>query len=128
MGYTHYWDNPGFSDVEWEALLNEADDILGQCPDLCWEYDQPDRLPEIGPDVIRFNGKGGSGHETFYLEKTPAREFAFCKTALKPYDSAVIAILAAAKAANQRFDWSSDGGDVAIADGETIRQQFLNAS
>lgn len=59
-------------------------------------------------DLIRFNGIGEDGHETFYLPKIYTRKmpsllshtdllFQFCKTANKPYDLAVCCCLIIAK-------------------------------
>jgi len=42
--------------------------------------------------MIRFNGKDDEGHETFMLTPDPS-DFNFCKTAQKPYDLVVVAIL-----------------------------------
>ena len=49
-------------------------------------------LPEFLKDRISFNGVGEDAHETFVL--TPKETgFTFCKTARKPYDTLVVAIL-----------------------------------
>jgi hypothetical protein len=63
----------------------------------------------VSDDIIRFNGVGDDGHETFCLTKE-ASGFEFCKTAGKPYDILACAILAAAKQhAGDGLNVSSDG-------------------
>lgn len=59
---------------------------------LAFEYDEPEREPVFSENLIRFNGVGDEGHETFVVTPS-ARDFEFCKTARKPYDTAVVAIL-----------------------------------
>lgn len=60
--------------------------------EVAYEYDEPDREPVFSETEIRFNGVGDNGHETFYLSPE-MRDFEFCKTACKPYDTAVVAVL-----------------------------------
>jgi hypothetical protein len=73
---------------------------------VCKEYRKPNQPPVIDSAVVRFNGKGENGHETFYLPKTAHR--ACCTTGGiaqmdngdswgKPYDVAVCAVLISAK-------------------------------
>jgi len=84
---------------------------------VCFEYDQPNDPPEITEEVVRFNGKGLDGHETFYFpreesladyereeyenrdptDKLKGKTFSSCKTARKPYDVVVTAALIIAK-------------------------------
>ena len=99
MGYTHYWSNDrSFTAAEWREVQKVARKVIktakAQGIALQFESDNS-RPPFVGHDVIRFNGPGDDGHETFYLTRT-ADEFSFCKTARKPYDAAVVAILQAA--------------------------------
>jgi hypothetical protein len=51
------------------------------------------RKPEVSKDLIRFNGLGEDGHETFLVLRDEGG-FAFCKTVRKPYDALVVATLA----------------------------------
>lgn len=71
--------------------------------------------PEITDEHIRFNGFGNAGHETFILEPT-MESFAFCKTAQKPYDVAVVAILHCASVI-AGVEFTSDGDEKDLADG-----------
>lgn len=98
MGYTHYWrPTKGIEPSTFARLSEAAAKIVSIAwdedeVDFAYEYDEPKRDPEFSKELIRFNGVGEKGHETFYL--TPeAQGFNFCKTAHKPYDTAVVAIL-----------------------------------
>lgn len=109
MGYTHYWEldtesgpisfKPQEVDIFRKILLagpvQFEDDIA-----------QP---PEITPYLVRFNGVGAEGHETFLLDLTKSG-FAFCKTARKPYDLQVMCCLIAVKSfLGAHITVSSDG-------------------
>lgn len=113
MGYTHYW-NPtvGFSEEEWDRLCTFATGLVAACkrsgPDICLECDLPDEEPLITKDVIQFNGKEDEGHETFSLRRDE-KGFNFCKTARKPYDAAVVAMLIKASEICPTFNSSGDG-------------------
>jgi hypothetical protein len=114
MGYTHYFPQQrGFSRQEWVAISLAAEEIIrvGDVP-ICAEYDEPATRPRIGPDLIAFNGEGDDGHETFWLERVmPAERYQFCKTAEKPYDVVVTALLIAVEAiAPGALAIHSDGG------------------
>lgn len=124
MGYTHYWTQPkDYTVRDWKqigedigAILKDVQHVQGIA--LAWEYDQPGKQPEIGTEVIRFNGLGEDGHETFHISRErpdlqrwqTVKGSAFCKTARKPYDIAVVACLAYL-AALEKKPWrvSSDG-------------------
>jgi len=120
MGYTHYWyKKPELKEAAWNRFAKDVVDIIGAVnrkvgSDIVWESDTPSKQVEINSEVIRFNGAGELGHETFYFErKISAMDlqrhkkvhsnlqedevFNFCKTAQKPYDLAVVAVLVAAK-------------------------------
>jgi hypothetical protein len=123
MGYTHYWDNPGFTDEQWKAARLHAAKILpASSIPVQFEYDD-DQLPLFNDNLIRFNGVEGDGHETFYLEKTPSRSFGFCKTAQKPYDEIVVAMLVMLSEVNLKFTWSSDGDAADHVDGIELFQR-----
>lgn len=111
MGYTHYWDNPGFTDDEWTEARKFAKRIIA-ATDVPVQYeDDIPTAPEISDELIRFNGVGEAAHETFFIEKHPSRGFGFCKTAYKPYDEVVVAMLIMLSRVNSRFTWSSDGDE-----------------
>ena len=107
MGYTHYWRQlRDFTDTEWQELtrlakLITADGVLDQTLSTV-EFN-------IDNEQICFNGVGDNGHETFIITKKKRAKsdyeeqeaydrqgaFEFCKTAQKPYDRYVVAVLCA---------------------------------
>jgi len=129
MGYTHYWGQKrSFTDNEWNAIMRCAEVIFaaearGKVVLCSWDGTGK---PEITQEYISFNGDETTGddHETFRLDKNqPEKDswvtaetykkegaFIFCKTARKPYDSAVVRMLAMIKVvAPSAVDISSDG-------------------
>ena len=107
MGYTHYWRHSSFSDEEWDEICARARSILNATDvPLQWEYDV-EQPPQVNHEAIRFNGVEDDGHETFYLEKNSKGEF--CKTARKPYDEVVVALLTTIDEVADHFSWS--GGE-----------------
>src|SRR6185312_10461897 len=96
MGYTHYWRGQrAFTEAEWTAICADAAKLLTDPPVVVTREYDTNEPPEITPDLIAFNGHSENGHETFWLERTP-ESFQFCKTAHKPYDVLVTALLASA--------------------------------
>ncbi len=140
MGYTHYWSaSRDFTDDEWILIKAGTRNILRVAQEdhgvaLSEEYDI-NKIPVVSDKHIFFNGYGDEGHETFVLShkvpKAPAYrkgepDFQFCKTARKPYDSAVVAILNYARhVAPDGFSWSSDGWLSEHADGLALLKQAL---
>lgn len=53
---------------------------------------------------------GEDSHETFSLTRE-AQDFEFCKTAQKPYDEVVVAVMTEARDINPSFNPRSDGGE-----------------
>jgi len=106
MGYTHYFhggDQRGF-----EAALPTIRKILKKYGNIiCFECDKTNKKPVVNKKMIRFNGIGEEGHETFVFET--GKEFEFCKTARKPYDLPVCEVLLVLKAYMTDLDLSSDG-------------------
>ena len=112
MGFSHYWKTEkSFSRKQWTELSALAKKIFAATMiPIQFESDISDP-PIIDNDGIRFNGVDDDGHETFLLDRR-IRSFDFCKTARKPYDDVVIAVLiAASRVGNPGFSWSSDGDD-----------------
>ena len=123
MGYTHYfWRKP-------ELDKDKFAEAVADCKKLCeasgvalaYEYDEPEKLPLFDHDLVRFNGVGDDGYETFVVPlvadsrtwgqvSDDGRVFAFCKTACKPYDLAVTGCLLVFKHHfGENFTVSSDG-------------------
>lgn len=113
MGYTHYYtyspESPQFL-AAFGHMMVDAKKIIDACLDkglkIVREYDD-DSPPEINERLLRLNGWGEEGHETFLIDsKVPDLDsyagknytskgftWAFCKTAQKNYDLAVTAVL-----------------------------------
>ena len=122
MGYTHYWESTGFNDAQWNKLTAGARAVIEAASKrgilLAFEFDQPAEPPVIDDGVIRFNGVGKKGHETFALFKR-STSFDCCKTAQKPYDAAAVAILILASECGP-LKWSSDGVEEDWAGGREL--------
>jgi len=119
MGYTHYWYQRADVPPEtWELIRADVRQLLlaTEVP-LAYEQDMPMRPPEIGDTLIRFNGVGADGFETFLLIRDIAgrrlrrgETFDFTKTNRRNYDGMVCAVLAiAAGHAPQCYRIASDG-------------------
>lgn len=128
MGYTHYWNQKrSFTTAEWRSITAASTAVLTNAAkdgiDLLYEYDS-NEPPLVNEDIIHFNGKGDDGHETFVLTRARRAKFdyeeqsefnrdgafEFCKTAQKPYDVAVTAVLLIARHhAPNAITLSSDG-------------------
>ena len=113
MGYTHYWRADKTTD--WAAAYPEiqldatkivkAAKARGIKLGDAWGEGKP----LITEGMLSLNGVGDEGHESFVLP-TSLRDFDFCKTARKPYDLVVTAILLrAAHHAPQGIEINSDG-------------------
>lgn len=109
MGYTHYWRNEsGITIEQWQRIASDARRVIELArPIIQREYNDYGP-PAVDDEVIIFNGIGADGHETFWFTKG-SHSFAFCKTALKPYDRVVCAVLAIAKKHAPRLSVSTDG-------------------
>ena len=109
MGYTHYfYQQRDFSAIEWQQVQAAFRRLLDNLPQHStnaggYFADRPLVLrgwdgngqPECTFNAITFNGDadGDLGHETFTMTRQKESDFDFCKTARKPYDLAVCAML-----------------------------------
>ena len=118
MGYTHYYKKPGgyiLNAATFSNVVELAHKIISAC-----EKDSPiggvyydgevveivgpngDKSPITSGDMLQFNGKGDNAHEALIIsnrkEDLELGSFNFCKTARKPYDIVVTAVLIAFKA------------------------------
>lgn len=109
MGYTHYWKIRGTIDPEnWANIVDDAKKLVEKSPvKIVYEYDTTD-APQVNDSAIHLNGQGDDGHETFCL-MPGMTDFEFCKTANKPYDLIVCAILAVAASHTNYIRVTSDG-------------------
>lgn len=133
MGYTHYWKQPrNLKKAEMAELCLITrliiDEAEGKCTNTAGGHYASDPVkiagghgdgrPIIGPDYINFNGEGDLSHETFHVnakrgpsyDGEPRTEWGgdFCKTARKPYDVVVTAILSVL-ASEYNFNVGTDG-------------------
>lgn len=116
MGYTHYWtQKDSFTPAEWVTIAQDVETILttAQADSLILASGVGDRVIEpraaIGKGEVYFNGYEDDSHETFVLDRLE-KGWSFCKTARKPYDVAVTAILAYLEGAHpDKFSVGSDG-------------------
>ena len=125
MGYSHYWNNEGHKDDEANFLKVVAEAkamyaVLPEKTDTAGGYHANDPLklcggqgdgePQFEERVICFNGDAelDLDLETFYVTPQPCHN-KFCKTARKPYDLMVCAVLLSMKKHLVNFNFSSDG-------------------
>jgi len=93
MGYTHYWTITKPSTEQAQQFVSDVNEIIAATQvELRREYDRPGTAPEVTTSSIAFNGVDDDGHETFYIDLENGGGD-FCKTAEKPYDEVVTAIL-----------------------------------
>jgi hypothetical protein len=110
LGYTHYHhQHRTFTVAEWAticvdvaAILKDVEHVQGVA--LADGEGAAGTRPTINKSHILFNGIGDDAHEGFYLsrarpkkedhQKPEQRGWSFTKTACKPYDLAVTAVLA----------------------------------
>lgn len=124
MGYTHYWERPLELEKEKYSLLSkDVKKIFEASMDRGIRLsDGLDIKPEpiADEDDILFNGRGDDSHESFHLPRIfeplkwmkPSKAglyFSFCKTARKPYDLTVMAVLIAFKHHFEGVMVTSDG-------------------
>ena len=110
MGYTHFWRQlRDFTDTEWKELSRLTKLITADNNGILADGYGENGKPKINGEHIWFNGIGEDGHETFCITKKKRakmdheeqeeydRQGAFesCKTARKPYDKYVVAVLCA---------------------------------
>jgi hypothetical protein len=110
MGYTQYWKHTGFTDEQWKKLLGfTMKTIQNTDISIVNGAGDSDTVAKLTERVITFNGENDDAHETFHLTKS-SQDFEFCKTARKPYDEVVVAVMREAMTLNPNFHPSSDGG------------------
>ncbi len=128
MGYTHYWRRTeGYRSEgrQYANAIKTAGKIVTASKILAgWNGEGK---PEVGAEGIAFNGIGdAAGHETFELPGSvhALTAFEFCKTARKPYDVVVTAVLATvAHLAPGAITVSSDGNPAEWADGIALARE-----
>jgi len=108
--YTHYWTPNLVTEKEWEPFLEAVNQLVKALPSrikICGG--DGTGKPTFNKEMIYFNGDATHDldHETFLIEPKK-KEWDFCKTAHKPYDLLVCAVLIAAHE-HLGYEVSSDG-------------------
>lgn len=130
MGYTHYWDHPTYAAQEWSPFIADVKRIFAHAKavniPLADGSGSLNTKPIANAGVVAFNGVAPEDYESFMLQPQPT-EFDFCKTAYRPYDEVVCAVLWHAKAVLLGFNLRSDGAfdSDAWKAGITLREQAL---
>ena len=126
MGYTHYWRGGKVDADVWTKITTDVNKLIEQSEvPLQHEYDEPGTKPLVNEETIFFNGAGDDGHETFFIKPT-GTDFEFCKTAYKPYDKIVTAVLAVIKEhAGDAIRVSSDGDEKDWQEGLAYAKKVL---
>ena len=97
MGFSHYFEQLKPAEpAAWQAICDDfrkmmATALLSQ-PLPIQREDEDGGQPLVDDTYIVFNGIGNNGHETMVLQRD-GKGFQFCKTARKPYDRVVTALL-----------------------------------
>jgi len=122
MGYTHYYTPKAATDSKWEKFVTTCKTLHKNLPkttNTAGGYHENDKLvicggigtglPQIDINGVIFNGNKDKGldHETLWIKKDEL-DWSFTKTARKPYDLLVCAVLIAANEI-LGYDISSDG-------------------
>ena len=142
MGYTHYWyQKKSFTNEQWSKIQDYAEKLIFSMEGrktLGHEKKQNDHV-RVSERNIVFNGKRkyDLDHETFCLEKDMHLDqyddpkkgaFNFCKTAHKPYDKFVTAVLMMANAiAPDVLTVKSDGWRDEWTEGQKLLARWLIA-
>lgn len=112
MGYTHYMrlKNNNLTPKTAGELHGDVAIVLEDFKDIIQFEDDRASPPINNGGVIRFNGIGVNGHETFGVSLKDNSVFDFCKTARKPYDLPVCIVLLLLKFyLGKSIEVSSDG-------------------
>jgi hypothetical protein len=143
MGYTHYWyrNEAGYTDADLFTAYFVFADMAKQIFEtakrqgilLADKYGETLNGETVDNGEVSFNGYADDAHETFawYRECPPAqpymkdsRYFDCCKTARKPYDAVVTAMLLAVKEAyGDAVTLESDGLPSEWEDGERLFEE-----
>jgi hypothetical protein len=107
MGYTHYWK---FKQEPTPEKFAEFVEGVKQITATADEAGIPIGEEQYESDYLEFNGVDGGAHEPFYIELPVGDEQSWCKTAEKPYDTAVTAsLILAKKIFGEDIEIKSDG-------------------
>ena len=120
MGYTHYYKRQReLTDEETNDIMRDVRAVLTKNTVPLGGWDGTGEV-ELNDDTVRLNGVGEEGHETYRFPGDLG--FDFCKTARKPYDVVVTAILICIADQTDAIDVSSDGWAEEWQDGLELAQ------
>lgn len=136
MGYTHYYRREERLDEEtFKLFAKDVKRIMQMAKTLkirlAGAGGEVKTKPIVEDDLICFNGYRSKAHETLLISRIKTRRnldsgdaliFDFCKTARKPYDKIVVAVLVAFKHHFPNSRISSDGDEEAFELGKNICQ------
>ena len=127
MGYTHYWK---FNQEPTPEKFTEFVEGVRQITATADEAGIPIGEELYKSDYVRFNGVGDGAHESFYIELPVGDERyddGFCKTAEKPYDTAVTAsLILAKKIFGKDIEIRSDGNWSDWEGGQLLYESVFN--
>lgn len=127
MGYTRYWERTKKPITQ--EFVDAVNDIIKECKTkgIVIRDGLGNGEPKVSLNVISINGDGERDldHETCYFDNEET-EFAFCKTARKPYDYAVRNILKVAEEMGIVTDVSCDGENEEIISDEDYLKPFVH--
>jgi hypothetical protein len=139
MGYTHYWyQRRDLTESEWTSVVYNVGQIMATAKkhgvSLCNGLGEKGTEPSFNVEEIMFNGDESKDedHETMVINrKCPPKEpwqsrrgFGFCKTARKPYDAVVVAVLIFLDTFGAH-EISSDGDEAEWSDGLSLAMEAL---
>lgn len=127
MGYTHYWK---FNEEPSAEKFVEFVEGVKQITATADEAGIPIGEEKYESNYVSFNGVGLGAHETFYIELPLGDErydYGFCKTAEKPYDTAVTAsLILAKKIFGEAISIRSDGNWSDWEGGQLLYESVFN--
>ena len=127
MGYTHYWK---FKQEPTPEKFTEFVEGVRQITATADEAGIPIGEELYESNYVRFNGVGDGAHESFYIELPVGDERyddGFCKTAEKPYDTAVTAsLILAKKIFGEDIEIRSDGNWSDWQGGQLLYESVFN--
>ena len=132
MGYTHYWyPRETNHDAEtFATLVALAKKVitLAQARGIKLAGPSGTGKPAIRDELVGLNGVGDESHESFVIQRDGNSDFEFCKTACKPYDVVVAAILVLYKHFFPVIRFTSDGDLGDLKDGIDLASEAMGVS
>lgn len=121
MGYTHYWKQTrDLAASEWAGIQHAADAIVERASA------EGIRTAAIIDDTdLTLNGVDDDAHDDFVLGMYTPDELDFCKTARKPYDTVVTALLCYIATLDGAYIIDSDGTSEDFAAGLGLAKRAL---